>query len=720
MLASVALLGAMVFGTAGQASAATIIYVKASASGLNNGTSWANAYKSLQVALAHAASGQQIWVAKGIYKPTARPVFPSDPRGAAFSLKNGVAIYGGFAGTETLLSQRNWVGNVTFLSGDIGTAGVYSDDAYDVVFGNSVNSTAILDGFRIVGGYANCGCWPGDAGGGMFLEGSSPTLRNLIFSNNYASGYGGGLTDSASSPSLSNVTFSNNRADNVGGGMYNASGSKPALTNVVFSNNKASFGGSGGGMYNDASSPKLTKVTFSGNAADNNGGGMLNTNASSPSLTGVTFSNNTAVNGAGMHNDSSTPKLTNVTFSSNTATTNGGGIDNTNSSNPNLSIATFSHNSAGGSGGGIYNDGAMILGGATFTGNTASNYGGGMFNNSGSPILVDSTFAGNSAVAGGGIFSAANNPGLINTTFSGNAASANGGALFIFAGSPIVYNSIFWGDSPQEILSAPGLALNYSILKDAGCPGTCSNVSHLDPKLGPLQNNGGYTQTMALGAGSAALDAGNMPTCAARDQRGVVRPQGGACDMGAYEVRAMTFVSQAAYDGQVLESATVNNGGGAVDSTSGVFHVGDNSADRRWRGFLSFNTAALPDAATVVMATARVRQSTVTVGNPFVTLGPLVADLATPYFGTGIGLASPDWQASATVTSAGTWLPDGNSFWTPLNAAGMAHINKLGTTQIRMRFTFRDTNLLADYITLYSGEATTVSNRPTLTVYYNP
>ncbi len=751
VLTSVALLGVMIFGTTGQAAAATVIYVKVSATGLNNGTSWANAYKSLQVALAHAVSGQQIWVAKGTYKPSARPVWTSDPRGVAFSLISGVAIYGGFAGTETLLSQRNWMTNVTILSGDVGKVGDASDNAYDVLLNGlnslGVNSTAVLDGFTITGGQANCGCWPGHTGGAMFnWTNSSPTLRNLIISGNYGYygggmynnagsnptltnvvfsgnraaifGDGGGMYNAASSPKLTNVTFSGNSASNNGGGMFNTN-SSPSLTKVAFTGNSATS--SGGGLYNDSSSPKLTNVTFTSNSAPGNGGGMFNTNSSSPSLTNVTFTgNSTNGNGGGMYNDSSSPKLVNVTFKGNSATSNGGAIYSANTSNPSITNATFSSNSAGNNGGAIYNDGSLMLTGATLSHNSASSYGGGIFNNSGNSALADLTFAGNFAIAGGGIFIGNGSPALINATFSGNTASANGGAMFVFSGSPVVYNSIFWGDSPQEILSAPTLTINYSILQGTTCPGTCTAVYNLDPKLGPLQNNGGFTQTMALGAGSAAIDTGNMPTCVIKDQRGVPRPQGGACDMGAYEVRAMTFTSQGPNDGQVLESATVNNVGGSVDTTSGGFHVGDNGSDRRFRGFLSFNTAALPDAATIVLARVTVKQAAPTVGNPFVTLGPLVADLANPYFGTGIGLVSTDWQAGATVVSAGTWQPDGSLYWTALNGTAESHISKTGTTQIRLRFTFSDTNHLADYITLYSGDTTTVSNRPTFTVYFNP
>src|SRR5262249_37533837 len=84
---------------------ANVIYVRASAGGANNGTNWADAYVSLQSALAAAQSGDEIWVAAAVYKPAA----PNGPRTTSFNMVSGVAIYGGFAGTETQLEQRNFL-----------------------------------------------------------------------------------------------------------------------------------------------------------------------------------------------------------------------------------------------------------------------------------------------------------------------------------------------------------------------------------------------------------------------------------------------------------------------------------------------------------------------------------------------------------------------------------------------------------------------------------
>ncbi|MCF8366554.1 MAG: hypothetical protein K9H16_12275, partial [Bacteroidales bacterium] len=181
-----------------------IIFVDSGATGSDNGTSWTNAYTSLQSALDAAVSGDQIWVAEGTYKPTQKyDGSTTEPREFTFYLKDGVEIYGGFAGTETSLSQRDYLTNETILSGDlsgndefqIAVFNVYqnnsgADNCYSVLFnlGNSLTTTAVLDGFTISGGNANTG-FPGNAGAGIVTDGT-PSLRNLIFTHNYSSGGG--------------------------------------------------------------------------------------------------------------------------------------------------------------------------------------------------------------------------------------------------------------------------------------------------------------------------------------------------------------------------------------------------------------------------------------------------------------------------------------------------------------------------------------------------
>ena len=204
---------------------ASVRYVKPVASGTGDGSSWADASDNLQAMIDASGTGDEVWVAAGTYKPTT-----TNDRSISFVMKNGVAIYGGFNGTETLLSQRNWVTNVTILSGDIGTVGDNSDNSYHVIFNNNngLNSTAVLDGFTITGGKTS-GSF-GDFGGGMANKSSSPTVSNCIFSGN-TSLAGGGMANDASSPAVSNCTFSGNSASSQGGGMFNNNNSSPTVSN---------------------------------------------------------------------------------------------------------------------------------------------------------------------------------------------------------------------------------------------------------------------------------------------------------------------------------------------------------------------------------------------------------------------------------------------------------------------------------------------------------
>jgi parallel beta-helix repeat protein len=298
---------------------AETIYVNSTATGANDGTSWNDAYVDLQPAIEAAAPGDEIWVAAGIYKPTSRPNGGKD-RGRHFSLKNGVAIYGGFTGTETSLNERDLVTNQTILSGDIGIEGDDSDNCFEVFYhpeGTDLDTSAILDGFTITGGKAYGPVRFHEDGGGMYNHSSSPALSNCTFIGNSAVRSGGGMRNAFSSPTLTNCTFSGNSARWRGGGMSNFS-SSPTLTNCTFSSNSADIG-DGGGMYNDySSSPTLTNCTFSGNSA-NHGGGMRNSSSSSPILANCTFSGNSADDGGGMSNSSSSPTLTNCILWNNDA-----------------------------------------------------------------------------------------------------------------------------------------------------------------------------------------------------------------------------------------------------------------------------------------------------------------------------------------------------------------------------------------------------------------
>src|SRR5574341_640810 len=264
------------------------LYVDADSTGNNDGSSWADAFTSLQDALAVAAPGYEIWVAEGVYYPDEGAGQTNGDRAATFQLRDGVAIYGGFAGTETLLSQRDPAAHVTILSGDIGqddlnadgnfiaedTGDLVGSNSYHVVTGSGTDSSALLDGFTITAGQANATA-PNDSGGGMYNYSSSPTLTDVTFSGNSVSNGGGMYNVNNSSPTLTGVTFSGNSATVYGGGMYNSGGS-PTLTNVILWGNTA--GSSGPQIFNSSSTPVISHSLIEGSGGSASWDVSLGTN----------------------------------------------------------------------------------------------------------------------------------------------------------------------------------------------------------------------------------------------------------------------------------------------------------------------------------------------------------------------------------------------------------------------------------------------------------
>lgn len=289
----------------------TTYYVKTSGVDANSGTaSWSNAFKTLQKALASAVSGDQIWVAKGTYYPDEGNGSSNDNnRTLSFNLKSGVAIYGGFAGSETELSQRNWKINVTILSGEIQQDNNISNNALHVVQSNGVASTTILDGFTITAGNANGNASDNSVSGGGLYNYNAAFIRvvNCNFSQNYATGDGGGMFNNGSSGSLTNCSFSQNNSKGNGGGI-SSDNSRLTLVNCSFSNNGA--GASGGGIANLNCSIGFINCSFSNNRASSFGGGLLNINTPS-TLYNCSFSQNIGLTGGGVYNHESTSSLTN-------------------------------------------------------------------------------------------------------------------------------------------------------------------------------------------------------------------------------------------------------------------------------------------------------------------------------------------------------------------------------------------------------------------------
>lgn len=301
---------------------ANIIYVKVGAEG--KGTSWKDATGDLQKALQMATKGDEIWVSKGVYYPTT-----DNNRTISFHIKDGVALYGGFAGTETLIGDRIIKANYSVLSGEIGTQ-QKTDNTFNVLFTAHATETTIIDGFIITGGYAGGDEASGSrfaSGAGMYLDGSgkgnqaNPTILNCRFIENTARDggavYNNGSNEGNCQPTFVNCTFQDNKAFLGGGAIFNNGENKgkclPILLSSHLSKNTAGFGGA---IFNQGRNGEclstISKTVFISNHAMIQGGGIFNlgyNGIGQAKLTDCQFIENKAPKGSTVANSQARPTL---------------------------------------------------------------------------------------------------------------------------------------------------------------------------------------------------------------------------------------------------------------------------------------------------------------------------------------------------------------------------------------------------------------------------
>jgi hypothetical protein len=235
------------------------------------------------------------------------------------------------------------------------------------------------------------------------------------------------------------------------------------------------------------------------------------------SLSGLTIAGGSSGGGGGILN-SGVLTISSSAVSGNSANLSagvGGGIYNAASATLTISDGAVSGNFSTGHGGGIENNGTLTISNSTVSGNSATSHSGGILN-LGTLTISSSTLSGNSAVNGGGMTQA----GVLDLNGS---IVANNTASF----GPDIVGPVMSGD--HNLIEDTSKILIFDRL-----PGS-NNITGVDPLLGPLAFNGGPTQTHALLAGSPAIDTGACAGIPGADQRGVSRPQGPACDIGAFE-----------------------------------------------------------------------------------------------------------------------------------------------------------------------------------------
>ena len=300
---------------------------------------------------------------------------------------------------------------------------------------------------------------------------------------------------------------------------------------------------------------QLSNLTIKNGVGYSGGGGV--DNAGTLTVNNSLFYVNTALSGGAIFNTGMT-SITNTTFSGNSPYFFGhsascGAIDNRSAMT--ITTSTFVNNFANNNttaGGAICNGGTMTIADTTFSNNSSAGnnggYGGAIYAYAGTLNVVNSTFSGNSATtSGGAIYNQGGTVQISSSTLGTNPENIGGGGdLSNAGGSVLIQNSIVANSANGGNCSGTITSNGYNLSSDLTCPfHSAGDLNHKNPRLGPLKNNGGPTQTMALRLGSPAIDTGNPSGCTdgqnhllTTDQRGAARPDSddtGGCDRGAYE-----------------------------------------------------------------------------------------------------------------------------------------------------------------------------------------
>lgn len=417
-------------------------------------------------------------------------------------------------------------------------------------------------------------------GGGLYITGGQAQLFDSIVNLNQAtSGSGGGIHNAdGGTLSVNGVGFEGNTASDKGGAIHNSSAADIFVNDSNFVNNNAVLGGAVAGETSGYLN--IVRSTFRENSSASHGGAvnapyvrvfdsMLEDNTAFLGdggavraeillrVAGSTFSGNSADEGGGAY--AQIAVVTDTAFAANQAGTDGGGMYFWNYAE--LDQVRFIGNAAAGSGGGLYlragSSATTTLKRGLFTENQAGAQGGGVWLGSDAGI-GNTTIHNNAALAAGGMYIAAGaNVTAVNMTLAGHLAGQD---LHKF-GKLVMGNSIIFTpgqpDCTTTINDPPIYSLGHNIVDDGSCffdQTLPSDQLLTDPRLEALADNGGGTLTLALMPDSPAIDAGNDTLCESEpvdgvDQRGGARPQGAACDIGAYERGALQLSDEIFSDG---------------------------------------------------------------------------------------------------------------------------------------------------------------------------
>ncbi len=451
------------------------------------GVSWLSTYRRIDQAITASAAGDQIWVRKGNY------VLP-----APLSVNKAVAIYGGFEGTETELTQRDVAANPTVINGN--NAVLHAVD---------ISANATLDGFTITGGNASGSTGVDKRGGGVYAHDCSAIVAHCIVKNNAATDSGGGMA---------------------------LIGTHAVQDCQILENTS----GIGAGLFLDGPSTIDHSQIHNNTAATQGGGVFVRTSAAI--IGNSRIQSNSAAQGGGLFFDNAAAQVFSCTVSDNQATGNGGGFYNSGgNSESKIRNTWLAGNTAGEKGGALYS-------------------GGGSYENLNHPQMSNCIVVQNQAQDGGAFYFDQYASGeLLNCTVSGNRAQ-RGAGLFVFESYsyPRILNTILWNDISEtghtEIYFNPtggtgskpeNLGVYYSTIM-TGWDHVMFNIENLDLDPAFIDADGldndpvtwadnDYriqSSSPMIDKGAAQLSALFAPTF---DILNVVRPQGPRYDIGAYE-----------------------------------------------------------------------------------------------------------------------------------------------------------------------------------------
>ena len=395
------------------------------------------------------------------------------------------SVIAGASSGDTIVFRSDVSGTITLTNGvlnitkplDIDGPGAdnltISGNGATEVFNVKYGVTATIAGLTIADGSSN-------DGGGIYNLGTLDVVFSTLTNNSAGNGDGGGIFNGAGGQltvDRSSLYGNIDLSGDGGGGIFNGFGATLTVSNSTFVNNSAQSG-DGGGILNSNTMWEAGSI-FSGNSAKGGGGGI--SNPGTLTLADATLLGNSAKQGGGGISNLGTLTLTNATLSANSADFAGGVY---NEGKLTVTNSTFSGNSAVVAGGGIVNSGELTVTNCTLAGNSCDEIGGGI-ENGGDVTVSNSTISSNSAGDGGGIYNnLANGTTLANTIIAANI-NADVVGTFISKGHNLI------GDPSNAAGFVPTDLLN------------------VNPLLGPLQNNDGLTQSMALLPGSPAIDAGD-------------------------------------------------------------------------------------------------------------------------------------------------------------------------------------------------------------------